>query len=41
MDRQQKRELVEEMKQDLKDFITDISEYNIEQAVTIVKTQLR
>ena len=41
MDRQQRRELIEEMKTDLREYITSISDYQIEQAVTIVKTQLR
>ena len=41
MDRQEKRKLITEIKEELKDFITSISDYQVEQAVTIVKTQLR
>ena len=41
MDRQEKRKLMAEMKEEMKVLITQISDYQVEQAVTIVKTQLR
>ena len=41
MDRQEKRKLVAEIKDELKTLITQISDYQVEQAVTIVKAQLR
>ena len=37
MDRQEKRKLVSEIKEELKALITQISDYQVEQAVTIVK----
>ena len=41
MDRQEKRKLMAEIKEEMKVLITQISDYQVEQAVTIVKTQLR
>lgn len=41
MDRQEKRKLVTEIKDEMKVLVTQISDYQVEQAVTIVKTQLR
>ena len=41
MDRQEKRKLMNEIKDEMKIMITQISDYQVEQAVTIVKTQLR
>ena len=41
MDRQEKRKLMNEIKDEMKVLITQISDYQVEQAVTIVKTQLR
>jgi len=40
-DRQEKRKLMAEIKEEMKVLITQISDYQVEQAVTIVKTQLR
>lgn len=41
LDRQEKRKLMAEIKEEMKTLITQISDYQVEQAVTIVKTQLR
>lgn len=41
MDRQEKRKLMAEIKEEMKVLITQISDYQVEQAVTLVKTQLR
>ena len=38
MDRQEKRKLMNEIKEEMKILITQISDYQVEQAVTIVKT---
>ena len=38
LDRQQKRELMNEIKDEMKVMITQISDYQVEQAVAIVKT---
>ena len=41
MDRQEKRKLMSEIKDEMKTLITQISEYQVEQATSIVKTQIR
>jgi len=41
MDRQEKRKLMTEIKEEMKALITQISDYQVEQAVAVVKTQLR
>ena len=41
MDRQEKRKLMSEIKEEMKVLITQISDYQVEQAVTIVKVQIR
>lgn len=41
LDRMDKRKLLAEIKDEMKTLITSISDYQVEQAVSIVKTQLR
>lgn len=41
LDRQEKRKLMAEIKEEMKELITQISDYQVEKAVSIVKSQLR
>ena len=41
MGRQQKRELIAEVKEEMKEMIIQLADYQVEQAISVVKQQLR